>query len=135
MSKTRQDSIKKEAITFTRHIIGQQPSEAAVQLYVRAIEQQKNALNKNDQRLLAIITKKPGTTSYIDAGLAFLYPHSEVRHRLYLMFAILESLPEYTEYFLPVNRSPWYIFVVIGAGLQSIFKAIVGIMIVKVVTK
>lgn len=135
MTKNSQDRITKEAVVFTRHIIGQGPSDTAVKLYTRAIEQQKDTLSKDDERLLDIVDKHPSITPYLDAGLAFLKPHSEVRRRLYLMFAILESLPEYTEFFLPVNRSPWYLFVVIGLGIQSVWRLVIGITIVKVVTK
>ncbi len=42
----------------------------------------------------------------LDAGLAVADPHSELRRRLYLMFAILESSPEYHELFLPPRPRP-----------------------------
>jgi len=67
----------------------------------------------------------------IDSGLALIKPHSEVRRRLYLMFAILESTPEYWKYFIPVRRSGWYIITIIGVGLRSVLRAIFGVILVK----
>lgn len=49
------------------------------------------------------------------------------------MFAILEAMPEYAPYFLPRQRSGLYILVVGMVGIRAVAKALLGVVMVKVV--
>lgn len=48
------------------------------------------------------------------------------------MFAILESMPEYSSYFLPEKVGFSGLLQVVGAGIRSIFRAVIGITLIKV---
>lgn len=68
----------------------------------------------------------------MDAGLAFVFPSSVLRKRIFIMLSLLEADKENTDNFLPVKRSVFY---VIPLGLR-VFRAGlmagIGILMVKV---
>lgn len=121
-----------EARVFARYLVGREASPQAVKVYEAAM-QGNVAPNATDQKLLHFMLAHPWSIGFIDAGLVFHNATSEARRRLYIMLAILEASPEHTDLFLPVQRSPWYIFTVVWTGIRAVFKAIVGLVLVKVV--
>ena len=120
-----------EATIFTKYLIGKQADRKTKDLYNRAISISSTPLDKNDTAILNFLTKHPNTLGLLDAGLAVINPHSEVRRRLYLIFAILESTPLYWEYFIPVQRRPIYIFIIIAVGIRSIYRLLIGSILVR----
>ncbi len=128
------DRLALEASVFGRYIVGEVPSATATELYVRVVRGHEETLAANDRRLLSLILRHPWTVSWIDAGLAIVNPHSKVRHRLHTMFAILESMPEYADYFLPRQRSPFYIVIIAFATIRGGFKAVLGGLFVKILS-
>lgn len=119
-----------QAILFTKYLIGKMPDKQSIALYSQAIKQDE--LTVSDKKVLSFMLRWPRLIGFIDAGLALTSPHSEVRRRIYVMFAILESQPLFWRDFLPVKRSGWYVFFILLVGLRSIVRAVGGILIVKV---
>jgi len=124
-----------EAIIFTKYLIGERADKKTKELYIRALDNSPTILDKNDTAILSFLTKHPSTLGFLDAGLAVIKPHSEVRRRLYLIFAILESTPLYWKYFIPIQRRPIYLFIVIAVGIRSIYRLLVGSILVKLVLR
>jgi hypothetical protein len=131
MAKTNTDYHKQAAI-FSQYIIGESADDSITFLFAKDIQTKKVTLDKKDAAVLQMILRHPWTVGMVDAGLALLRPHSEVRRRIYVMFALLEASPKYWQYFLPVERSGWYIFRIALTGVGSILTSIGGIVLVKV---
>jgi hypothetical protein len=129
--KNHQD-ITCQAEVFGSYLLGQPPSAAATKLYVQAMTANPGNQSARDIKLLAFVARHRWSLGFIDAGLAFVRPGAEVRRRLYVMFAILECMPEYHKLFLPQARSRWYLFVVMRAGLKGVINALIGSLFIKV---
>lgn len=124
--------LKKEAKCFARYLVGQEPSRQIVTRYTEALAYNPPSISATDLHLLEFIRKHPWSLGCIEAGLAIRHPHSEIRRRLYIMLAILESSPDHTTAFLPQERSAWYMVVIALAGLRAVGKALVGLIMVGV---
>jgi len=90
-------------------------------------------MTESDQKLVRFALKHPSSIRLLDAGLAVTRPHAELRRRLYVIFALLEADTHYTQYFLARRRGPLYLLRVGTIGIAAMFKALVGIILVKVV--
>ena len=63
--------------------------------------------------------------------MSFFKPDSELRRRIYVMFAVLESSPKYHRYFLPQKHSFLYVFVIFLLGIRAILRLVTGFVVVK----
>jgi len=124
-----------EARIFARYLLQTEPTDSAIKLYNAAMQANSGDADGSDKKLLSLIVKYPFLLSCVDAGLALLKPNSEVRRRLYVMFSILESTPDYHERFLPKQRSPLFVFVLILVGIRAVFRTAAGIVVVKVAAR
>jgi hypothetical protein len=125
------DSLESEAQLFAHYLVGQPANSQAVRLYETAMTGSRP--NSTDRKLLDFMSSHPRSIGLVDAGLVFHDSASEARRRLYVMFAILEASPDYYEHFLPKRRSPFYILVIGYTGARAIIKAVLGILLVKVI--
>jgi len=126
-------NLELQAEIFGRYLLKKSPNKAAKALYIKAILNNAGLLDNKDQKLLKFVERHPRSIGLVDSGLPFLKPHSEVRRRLYIMFAILEASPQYYNHFLPRERSPFYGIFVLYAGARAILKAGFGILLVRLV--
>ena len=124
--------LEKEATLFCRYLIKQTPTDFVKELYARALDQQV-ALNDSDKKILKFALDHTWSLRFLDAGAAIIKPQSELRKRLYIMFAILESSPNYVDCFLTIDRSVFYLFKIIFSGIRAIISTIVGIMLIKLI--
>jgi len=123
-----------EAERFARYLVGEPPDDSVRERYVRAIAKGP-PVTPRDTALLRFALARPRALAALDAGLAVLEPHAELRRRLYLMYALLETSPRYHDRFLPVERGPMWAAVVAFAGLRGVLKALIGIVVVKCVDR
>lgn len=126
------DRLAHQAVIFTKYLISKQPNTQSITLYSRAIAQ-GGELDGYDLKLLSFVQRHPFWVGCVDGGLALVNPHSEVRRRIYVMFAILESQPVFWRDFLPIKQNRWYIFFILFTGLRAIIRAVTGIVIVKAI--
>lgn len=124
-----------EARVFGSYLTGGEVAPQVTERYTRAIQNKHLPLSIRDRKLLAFIMKHPSTVALVDAGLVLINPGSAVRQRLLVLFAILESTPDYHEYFLPRKQSYWYFFRLIFVGLKAGLKAVVGVLLIKVIVR
>jgi hypothetical protein len=122
-----------QAILFGTYYVGHAPSRAAVDLYMRAMQTRHTSITERDAKILVFALHHPKSLGCIDAGLALIRPQAELRRRLFIMFAVLESLPEYCDYFLPQQRSLLYLAAIGFYGFRSIGRALLGVVLIKVV--
>lgn len=121
-----------EAEIFGKYLINQSPSQNIKLLFTKAALVD-NSISVQDKKLLNFIIKNTWSIGLIDSGLAILNPKSEVRRRLYIMFAILESSPEHNDYFLTIKRRPLYFLIILLSGIRSFIKSFLGILLVKII--
>ncbi len=127
------DDFDLQAEIFSRYLIKALPGASAKGLYARRLRAGAGKVSAHDRKLLAFVLKHPWSLGLIDGGLALLDPQSEVRKRIYVMFAVLETQPEFWQDFLPASRNPFYIFSVAAFGLRAIFRALAGCILVALV--
>ena len=124
-----------EGARFARYLLGCRPGTDVLERYADAIRAGGAPQRRRDAALLRFSRARPRAIGLLDAGLAVADPHSELRRRLYLMFAILESSPEHHDLFLPAETPPWYPLTVAYAGLRGGVKAAAGIVLVGIVVR
>ncbi len=111
-----------------RYIIGENISETALLRYAEGIE--KIHLSQ-DSKIVEKVLRKPFLLPIIDAGLTLLNRHHPLLRRLMLMFAILETMPDYAFHFLAKKRSILYLFRIFLYGIRGVFLAIIGLIYLK----
>lgn len=129
------DALAAEARHFGMYLVKTAPPESAIALYKSAVKASGVVATDRDQRLLSFMARHPWSIGLIDGGLALIDRQSAIRHRLYVMFSILETRPEYTAYFLPRQRSAWYAIAVLFIGAAGVLKSLAGVLIIKAVAR
>ena len=99
------NSFEWEAKVLTRYLINRNPTEKAVSLYAEANQYCPIELTQEEQSKWHKALRFPFLLQFIDAGFALRKKPSSFRKKIILMFAILESLPEFSNYFLPEKRN------------------------------
>jgi hypothetical protein len=125
----------REALVFAHYYLGSPASNAVMKRYATYLELYPGNVSSRDTRLLQFGVSHPRSIALLDAGLAVVSPQAELRRRLYVMFALLESDRSYTSLFLSRQRSGWYVFRVVATGFSAAIKAIAGILLVRMVAK
>ncbi len=121
----------REARIITHYLLRRPVTDTVADLYISSVR--RNAMDQYDRKLLTLMLRFPFTVGLVDAGLAFYRPHSEVRRRIYIMLAILESSPDYCDSFLPKNRSLLYLPVLLYVGARGVLRTAVGSVVVRLV--
>ena len=121
---------EKEAEIITQYIIGIKPSHLSKELYKKAVKIIKIHTSGRDQRIWDYALEHPLLLPYVDAGLALIEPASPIRQKIYIMFAILETEPSYSNFFI-YKKSTFWIISASWFGLRALFRAIAGFFIIK----
>ena len=120
-----------EAEQITDYLLSIPVMENEKNNYVDAMMQLNIQFTKYENALWKFMLKSKWRMASVDAALALKEPNNNVRRKLFTMLAILEASPNYTSYFLSKNYSRFYLFKLIGVGIRSVWRAMVGIIIVK----
>ncbi|HXB10477.1 MAG TPA: hypothetical protein VNZ45_00710 [Bacteroidia bacterium] len=120
----------KEASVFSRYLIGQEPDEHSVALYIEAQKKLKISLKHREASQIKFVLLFPFTLPMIEGPMAILRPDYAIRKKLYTMFCILESSPKYHQYFLPQERKGSFLFTFLLTGVRAVFNTIAGLFIV-----
>ena len=129
------DTLQTEAILFCKYLVSQKPSADIIERYQHFIAVNKQVATPRDIMVLAFAVKHPHTIPLLDNALAFTQPSSELRRRIYTMFTILETSPQYAPQFLPIKRSPLYILSLIWSGGIAVVQMCGGVILLKVVIR
>lgn len=80
--------------------------------------------------------RNPRLLPYLDAAAALVRPQSTLRQRIYLMAALLETLPVFSDEFLPRQRKPLDLLAsVIWNATTSTVKAAIGLPLLALVRR
>lgn len=123
-------AVRDEGRRFGAYLLGVDPPEASVRLYIAAMNALDLAVPVKDQRLLSFVARHRWSIGFVDGGLALLRPSSVMRTKLLTMSAILETNPELASLFLPVHRRIWYVGYAAFVAFRAAAKAAIGIPLV-----
>ena len=123
-----------QGMAFGRYLLGEPPSEDALQLFVRAAATLP-PLDEREARLLAFLLRNRWAIGPVDAALALIRPASPVRGRIFLMLAVLECLPKYVPRFLPATRSPFKHVRMAGHALRALGRALLGMVVLPIASR
>ena len=125
------ENTKHQADILTRYLVGRPvQSQTLYSLYEKSLA--NSSQSNTESKLVNFSFSHPRFIPFIDAGLVFLRPTSEMRRRIYIVFSVLESTPEYADFFLPKKHTIVDFLIVFGTGIRAVFRAIIGIIIIKV---
>lgn len=120
-----------EAQILSRYLIGEQCSDAIAIHYQKALDAHQAILTTQQQKVWNKMLHSPLYMRLVDSGLAVVNPQSALRKRIFIMLCLLETTPEYVAYYLPQERS---IFYLIPLGFRLAWSAVclvVGVCLVK----
>jgi hypothetical protein len=121
-----------DALRIGRAIVGETPTAEEIARWIDAVATVALPLaGARDARLWRLARRGGPWTNLVDAGLGLLDPHSPVRHRLYLMLAVLEASPAHVRRFEPRATSPAAAMLGLFArGALGAVRAVVGAVVV-----
>jgi len=128
-------SLRQEAQVFGKYFLHKLPNEQTIQIYSQTNPHSSTSVSRHDQKIIQFALHHPWSIGFLDAAQALIKSNAELRKRLYFMFAILETSPEYYSLFLPVQRNLLYLFVIFYSSARSVCKAIFGIILLKIITR
>lgn len=121
-----QSPFEAEASVLGRYLLGEQPGETIVRLYVHAMETRSFESNARDEKRLRFALRNPWILGITDSALAFSQPKCLLRKKLLVLTAIIETQPQYASRFLPRERPGGY-WIVIGLRLSwAVCKLVAG---------
>lgn len=113
-------------------LIGEEPTPEETARWQRAVELRALPLaTPLDRTLWAWARRGDPWLGWIDAGLALTDPYSPVRHRLYLMLAVLEASPAHLARFeIKDVGLATALLELAGSGLAGALRSTVGLAFV-----
>ena len=136
MADTPNARLSREAMSFTRYLLGRSATERVVARYGQALLTLEIALpaTRFDRRVLLVGAVHPLTTEMLDTACAFLAKDSLLRTRLFVLAGLLETEPSYAERFLgPPPGRLGIAAGLIGAGLRSALSLVLGVPLLLVI--
>jgi hypothetical protein len=121
-------SLRSEADTLGRYLIGCFPTDEERLRYATAIAKTGLPMNAREELLWNRMMDHPAIIPSVDAALALKDPLNPLRHRIFVMLAILEAGPTRNEYYLPRSRADWPMALVLPA-VRSVFYAAAGLIL------
>jgi len=128
--KTKEMLRSCEARIFSKYLIGIRVNDAVCLKYDIAINFHALQCEGKDKKLESFVLKFPFWIGFVDAALALTCKNSILRKKLFVMLAILETIPEYSVFFLPKRYSVLSFFKIFLTGIRSIYRFFIGIIIV-----
>jgi hypothetical protein len=130
-------SVRAECRTFTAHVAGIEPDELVVLSYARGLASGAFAKGAGtsalDRVLLSLARRGPFAAGLADAWARCFAPASQLRRRLVLLVAILESTPPAFHAFEPATHGRVVAFVaLLAAGLGFIARLILAVPVVAI---
>lgn len=126
------EATPEDARRIARGLIGEDPTTEEAARWRRAVELRALPLATPRERMLwAWARRGEPWLGWVDAGLALTDPYSPVRHRLYLMLAVLEASPAHLARFEVRDTGPLAALAEIaGRGLAGALRSTVGLALV-----
>lgn len=124
-----------EAEQISNYLLGISIQNSEKTAYSEAMKLLAIQLSAYEQLLWKNMLKSKWRMACIDAGLALKDPNNNVRRKLFVMLAILEASPHYTQFFLARTFSNFYLFKIVAAGIRAIGRAMIGLLLINTIKR
>jgi hypothetical protein len=121
----------KEARIFGKYLTGTEINDTAIQLYIKAITIRDLQSAGRDLKLEKFIFRFPFWIGFIDAALAMTNKQSILRKKIFVMLAVLETIPEYSHLFLSKENNSFALLKIFFVGIRSVYRFVFGFILVK----
>lgn len=122
-------SLKNQTDILVLYLTGRSVSDPIIyELYEHAVG---GLTSDKESKLLELAFTRPFIIPYLDGGLVFIRSTSELRQRIYIIFSILESSPDYTDLFISKKYTLTDTLLTGLSCIRAAFRAAVGIVIIK----
>ena len=112
----------REPQILSKYLIGKECTEEIATYYAEALGKHNALLNDSEQKTWDRMLRSGLYLKLVDSGLAIRHPQSSLRKRIFIMLALMETSPLYTEFFLPQERSLMYIIPLgFRAGVSALY--------------
>ena len=122
-----------EATKITNYLLAIPLQNQEQYLYSDAMDKFQLEITKVEKCILNSMLKSKWRMALLDSALAIKKPQSVIRRKIFIMTAILEASPNYTNYFLPRNFSFAYYFKLAYVGTRALFKILIGLVYLKII--
>ena len=87
-----ENELEREARIITNYLVGKPCTEELVQRYVEANLKQSINIAPEEEKLWRKAVRGPYWMAFIDSGLAFVRPKSQIRRKIFVMMAKWERM-------------------------------------------
>lgn len=119
-----------EASLLAKYLGASADDEILLKKYNDAIKKLSISLTEKEEKILVKIIKIPSILPFVDAGWAFLKPESNIRKRILVMSALIETESRYTQFFLVQKNISFPIFRLIFRGTVAVLKGMIGAFLI-----
>lgn len=126
------DAMGREAAIFSRYLIGKKISSELIERYRKANTfLLTERASPGEITVLDSVVRGPWALPFLDAACGLVRPHHLLRKKLLIMTAILETVPMFTDQFLPpagkgvlrlLGEMAW-------VGVTAVCRAILGVIV------
>ncbi|MER3424988.1 MAG: hypothetical protein C4293_18925 [Nitrospiraceae bacterium] len=123
------ESLKREGVQIARYLAGVSPPLDVLERYVRANRVLfPNAPSPTERATILFVRRHPYALPLVDAALGLLDPYCRLRSKILLMFALLETTPDFVDLFFPEPLSRGSALLrLTGSGARSLLYAMLGL--------
>ena len=122
--------LAEEGALLARYLLrGREVAPLSIERYVAACGKLfGDPASAEDLAVLELARRRPWTLPLLDAASGLAHPHALLRKKLFLMLAILETMPAHAETFIPRPRPRWRVILRLAAwGALGGLKATAGL--------
>lgn len=119
-----------EANLFAKYLGAIFANERLLKKYNDAIKKLSIILTEKEEQILTKIVRIPFILPFADAGWAWMKPQSNIRKRILVMSALIETEPNYTNLFLVEKNIVFSVIRLIFRGLVALLKGVLGTVLI-----
>ena len=123
-------TMQHEAKLFAQYLGAKVDDKVLLTKYTDAIEKLKFRLNEKEENVMQYLHKMPFLLPFVDGAWAFLKPENGIRKRILIMNALIETQPQYVQFFLNQKDVPFPIIKLIFRGLVAVLRGIIGVLLI-----
>jgi hypothetical protein len=119
-----------EAKLFAQYLGAKVDDETFLKKYTDAIEKLKLSLSKKEENILRHILKMPFLLPLADGAWGFLNPKNGIRKRILIMSALIETEPQYVQFFLNEKNISFSVYKLLFRGSVAVLRGIIGVFLI-----
>src|SRR5690242_17411778 len=123
------EALEQEGEQIARYLTGVLPPSDVVERYVEAHALLfRDAVSPTERASVLFVRRHAWALPYMDASLAVVRPHSRLRNKILLMFALLETTPDFIDLFFAESLSKTgALFRMVSTAAKGVLHVILGL--------